>query len=100
MTFVPLVRTEATTESIESAALYAMMSARAESTSLKEVRFSFFVVVTAEPYSLRVTVTWLGLPSAIDETSDSSARVDVCLCLGQSRLRILLMILALLAVLA
>ena len=25
----------------------------------------------------QVTVTWLGLPSAIDETSDSSVRVDV-----------------------
>ena len=54
---VPEVRTDATTASIESAALYAMMSASAASTSLKEVRFNFLVVVTAEPYSFSVTVT-------------------------------------------
>jgi hypothetical protein len=53
------------------------MSARAESTSLKEVRFSFFVVVTAEPYSFRVTVTCEGLPNAMEDTSDVSVNVDV-----------------------
>ena len=67
----------ATTESIESAALYAMMSASAASTSLKEVRFNFLVVVTAEPYSLSVTVTCDGLPRAIEETSEVSVSVEV-----------------------
>jgi hypothetical protein len=54
-----------------------MMSASAESTSLKEVRFNFLVVETAEPYSLSVTVTCDGLPKAIEETSDDSVNVDV-----------------------
>jgi hypothetical protein len=53
------------------------MSARAESTSLKEVRFNFLVVVTAEPYSLSVTVTCEGLPRAIEETSEVSVNVPV-----------------------
>jgi hypothetical protein len=54
-----------------------MISASAESTSLKEVRFSFFVVVTAEPYSFRVTVTCEGLPRAMEDTSDVSVNVEV-----------------------
>jgi hypothetical protein len=54
-----------------------MMSARAESTSLNDVRLNFFVVVTAEPYSLRVTVTCDGLPRAIEDTSEVSVSVDV-----------------------
>jgi hypothetical protein len=53
------------------------MSARAVSTSLKEVILSFLVVVTAEPYSLSVTVIWLGLPRAIEDTSVDSVNVDV-----------------------
>ena len=54
-----------------------MMSASAASTSLKEVRFSFFVVVTAEPYSFSVTVTCDGLPNAMLDTSDYSVSVEV-----------------------
>ncbi len=57
--------------------LPALKSARAASTSLKEVRFNFLVVVTAEPYSLSVTVTCDGLPKATDEASDSSVNVAV-----------------------
>ena len=54
-----------------------MMSARAESTSLNEVRFNFFVVVTAEPYSFSVTVTCDGLPSAMLETSEDSGKSSI-----------------------
>jgi len=54
-----------------------MMSARAESTSLNEVRFNFFVVVTAEPYSFSVTVTYDGLPSTMLKTSKDSLNIKV-----------------------
>jgi hypothetical protein len=57
-----------------------MMSASAESTSLNEVRFNFFVVVTAEPYSFSVTVTCDGLPSAMLDTSEDSAQCRSSLC--------------------